>query len=69
MTDATLATYAVVANEIENEARTVLASGGGEQSEATAVLRQAVALRTVLEKWIVSRAITAQREQQTATER
>jgi hypothetical protein len=57
MTDATLATYAVVANEIENEARALLAAGESELVEASAVVRQAVALRVVLEKWIVARAI------------
>lgn len=69
MTDAALATHAVAANEIEMEARAALDGQAEERPSAEAVLRQAVALRKVLESWIVKRAVKAHREQQAAAAR
>ena len=64
MTDEALAARTVAVNAIELAARASLAASGDdlvERDAAQAVLRQAVALRRVLEQWIVTRATRAQR--------
>jgi hypothetical protein len=59
MTDRELAERTVQVNQIELAARALLASdvsGPSERASAQDTLRQAVALRRALERWIVSRA-------------
>jgi len=65
MTDQELATRTVEVNQVELAARAQLAASSGDPVErdcAHATLRQAVALRRVLEQWIVTRATRAPRE-------
>ena len=63
MTDGELAVHAVRANETEVAARAWLGvSDLSERDMAQATLRQAVALRKVVEKWIVLRSLRSQRQ-------
>lgn len=61
MTDGELATRTVEVNQIELAARACLGLSRDpvEQSAAQHTLRQAVALRLALERWIVQRATRA----------
>jgi len=64
MTDAELVACRVDAKRIEAVARAQMdASAGPERDAAQAVVRQAVALRRVLDEWIVGRAIRAPQQQ------